>query len=565
MNRLDKIYIINLRHRRDRLSSIEKELKFMGLWNKAEVVEACHMPTNGAAGCSLSHAICVQRAVAAGHANVMVLEDDVRFLVNEAKFAAFLESVYAQREGMEQPWGLIMIGSFFQAYYQPTEDIVRPFSMNQTSGYVLHKDFFEKWLKYCTESFRRTAVFKFKVVKGIYEYNKEEAKVLPFLDQLWNEDGFKEHTEIWTSRQLLIGQTDSCSDIANTVMRGGHGLKLRGADAPLCEVGGRNVFLYWGGKEFKLIRVLRRLIELHSQSGKGYKVFLMTPDNLCDYIGRDLPPSFREMGFAHQADVARVYAIHRYGGIWLDSDTLVMESLDAFFEHLETDGQNGFFILENNHNVCNGVFGSRAGTPIMTHWKKKVAAVLEQKGAKIAWNQIGGTILDNLYHSAATKEVMYKGYHVYRGLDNVYPANYPVCVQEYMQKPYENYKRLLRPFQPFVILSNRVYKGMEGWTEGEILRGKRPINYFISKAFANSTCPDEIMAGSDGGAVNVDDVNRIDGRNNFEINHVRRKALFENIYAKRIWAMARKSNRLWWSIGQCLQGVKTLRRRRDRL
>ena len=38
----------------------------------------------------------------------------------------------------------------------------------------------------------------------------------------------------------------------------------------------RNIFLYWVGKEFKLISILRNLIYLHSTNGKGYNVILIT-------------------------------------------------------------------------------------------------------------------------------------------------------------------------------------------------------------------------------------------------------------------------------------------------
>jgi signal transduction histidine kinase len=38
---------------------------------------------------------------------------------------------------------------------------------------------------------------------------------------------------------------------------------------------------------------------------------------------------------AHQADFVRVHVICDYGGIWLDSDTLVLDSLDSLFDCME--------------------------------------------------------------------------------------------------------------------------------------------------------------------------------------------------------------------------------------
>ena len=69
------------------------------------------------------------------------------------------------------------------------------------------------------------------------------------------------------------------------------------------------------------------------------------------------------MSPTHQADFVRVNVICDYGGIWLDSDTLVLDSLDSLFDILET--KSGFFIKQNNSHLCNGIFGSNPKTLLM--------------------------------------------------------------------------------------------------------------------------------------------------------------------------------------------------------
>jgi mannosyltransferase OCH1-like enzyme len=73
---------------------------------------------------------------------------------------------------------------------------------------------------------------------------------------------------------------------------------------------------------------------------------------------------------AHQADFVRVNVICEYGGIWLDSDTLVLDSLDSLFDLVEI--KNGFFIKENNNILCNGVFGSKPNTELMIKWRNEI-------------------------------------------------------------------------------------------------------------------------------------------------------------------------------------------------
>ena len=241
----------------------------------------------------------------------------------------------------------------------------------------------------------------------------------------------------------------------------------------------RNLYLYWVGKEYKLISILRNLIYLHSTNGIGYKIHLVTDKNISDYI-KDIPDYFSKLVPAHQSDFVRINVICDYGGIWLDSDTLVLNSLDSLFDYIES--KDGFFIKQDNHALCNGIFGSRANTPLMIEWKTEMRIILDQKKEWINWTEIGNNMLQNLYN---TKSSLYDNYKIFNGLDNLYPVSWYNCVTEFITKPYENYKKIIREYQPLVVLVNSVYKELENNTENELLEGNMPINYFINKSFEN--------------------------------------------------------------------------------
>ena len=108
-----------------------------------------------------------------------------------------------------------------------------------------------------------------------------------------------------------------------------------------------NLFLYWVGNEYKLIKILRNLIYLHSTNGKGYIVHLINHENIKNYLD-DIPDYFYKLCPAHQADYVRVCVVFKFGGIWMDSDTLVLNSLDVLFDLINNENSNGFFIKENN-------------------------------------------------------------------------------------------------------------------------------------------------------------------------------------------------------------------------
>jgi len=246
----------------------------------------------------------------------------------------------------------------------------------------------------------------------------------------------------------------------------------------------RDVFIYWEGPEFKLIKLLREIIYMHANSGVGYNVNLINRKNLDQYI--DIPPYFDSLCLPHQADYVRVHVICDHGGIWLDSDTLVMESLDSLFDILDT--QDGFFMKQNNQQLFNGVFGSNKHTPLMERWKSELIQILNVKGSNIQWTEIGNSLLDHLENTT----ILYQNYKIFDGLDSLYPVNWDLCVEEFLTKNYENYKTIRRSYQPLIVLVNTVYRAVENMENIE----NTALNYFMKKSQENLIDIDFVEIGT---------------------------------------------------------------------
>ena len=224
-----------------------------------------------------------------------------------------------------------------------------------------------------------------------------------------------------------------------------------------------NVYIYWEGFEYKLIKKLRELMYLHIPN-----LIFITDKNVKNFV-KVFPDSYENLSIAHKADFVRVSVICDYGGIWLDSDTLVMENLDELIKIIEE--KDGFFIRENNENICNGVFGSKSNTALMLEWRRQIFEILNNTDSKIGWNDIGSKILKNI------DSTLLANYEIFYGLDNMYPVNWPNASKEFLKSPYFNYKKIERKFQPLIILVNSVYKDYENLTEF-----KCPIEYFLKQS-----------------------------------------------------------------------------------
>tara|TARA_R110001592_G_scaffold78417_1_gene235202 strand:- start:75 stop:677 length:603 start_codon:yes stop_codon:yes gene_type:complete len=73
---INKVYFINLNHRIDRKSHIEQLLKNSGLDTIAERISAVNNPIIGAAGCTVSHILTLERFIGSKENYCLVLEDD---------------------------------------------------------------------------------------------------------------------------------------------------------------------------------------------------------------------------------------------------------------------------------------------------------------------------------------------------------------------------------------------------------------------------------------------------------------------------------------------------------
>jgi GR25 family glycosyltransferase involved in LPS biosynthesis len=99
LNRLEKIFYINLSHREDRNASIVSQLKKLGVKEeKIERIEAEHDVLNGHRGCALSHIKALKLAQEKGLREVLILEDDAFFLADNDEIEAHLGYFYDRIE-----------------------------------------------------------------------------------------------------------------------------------------------------------------------------------------------------------------------------------------------------------------------------------------------------------------------------------------------------------------------------------------------------------------------------------------------------------------------------------
>lgn len=154
------------------------------------------------------------------------------------------------------------------------------------------------------------------------------------------------------------------------------------------------IWQYWETKDFKPLFV----DELHeiAKKNSGVEVVLVSPETVREYIP-DIPKDIFDIKeMAHKADMIRALLIYHYGGMWLDSDAIVLSDLNWMFDMLSDYDFVGF----NNNgsfdeaplNVRVNCFLSRPGSNVMKSWVDSQHAKFPK--IKYTWTEIGTDLLD---------------------------------------------------------------------------------------------------------------------------------------------------------------------------
>lgn len=193
---LEKIFYINLDKRTDRREEIENELKQFDLYDKAERFPAIHTPDQGILGCTMSHLAVFKLARERKYKQVLILEDDFYFIINNQEFEKTLSEFFDAKI----PYNVCMISYHIQQS-EPTEYpfIQKVLEAQTASGYIVHNSFYDQLIDLYED-----AVPKLRDTNHHWLYAN---------DQVWKQI---QPTSLWYALTIRCGkQRDGYSDNSN--------------------------------------------------------------------------------------------------------------------------------------------------------------------------------------------------------------------------------------------------------------------------------------------------------------------------------------------------------------
>tara|TARA_R110002095_G_scaffold97122_1_gene85019 strand:- start:122 stop:2788 length:2667 start_codon:yes stop_codon:yes gene_type:complete len=158
----------------------------------------------------------------------------------------------------------------------------------------------------------------------------------------------------------------------------------------------------------------------HHHCADDFEIVRVTPENIQEYVPDILPEWHDIKCLAHKADYLRAVLVHRYGGLWLDNDIVVLKDLAPVMERLQESGSDFIGCGRSGNRPSNGFFGGKAGSLLLEKYIKSMDALIQSRhnNLKFKWTELGYNILWPL-----TKKYSYYQYDFRIGIP-IHPSRF---------------------------------------------------------------------------------------------------------------------------------------------
>lgn len=159
-----------------------------------------------------------------------------------------------------------------------------------------------------------------------------------------------------------------------------------------------NVFVYWDKGLEHMPQFIKKIYE-HNQNMAikyNFKLILLTDNNIKNYIV-DIPQRYFHVASNFKSDIVRWFALDKYGGIYLDTDIIIIKDLNILYDKLNN--------LNNIYGILDIEFGTKIGCCSLvmkanTNFSNACVNLVNKKlnyYKKLAWGDLGPDVVTQMY------------------------------------------------------------------------------------------------------------------------------------------------------------------------
>jgi hypothetical protein len=247
-------------------------------------------------------------------------------------------------------------------------------------------------------------------VKEVRDQNIDDKNV-----KVYNKNDGKKGEEEYEDEDEVYDEDGNIEEIYDEEYFTNNNFKLDKTDTP------KNIWTYWentNGRKYPPTHIQLCLESMKLHLGKKYNLVILNEKTIQNYlpdIKDNVKENLNKLLIAQKVDYYRVALLHKYGGIWIDADTIVMRDFDEIFHKLDEYvdfvgfGCTGMKCNNGYPKPSNGVMGSRINGILMNKCLEKLDNKLQKKDINYKYFDLGKI---NIWEALEDlKSINYDYYH----------------------------------------------------------------------------------------------------------------------------------------------------------
>lgn len=189
---------------------------------------------------------------------------------------------------------------------------------------------------------------------------------------------------------------------------------------------------------------------------EGIEYVELNPSNVHSYLNEsDIPSNWHNIkNIAHKADYIRAVILYRYGGLWIDADSIVTRFKgDVLKEYLNFLEKVDWALPADNEGLSIGIMAVRKNSPFLYQWITMMKKIINEKNT-FGWTELGYDILNPLWNEWNKKYGKLWKVKLLSYTDTTSPIQWKDS-SKFFEKGTSNF--LERNIQPVVMLYNNIF------------------------------------------------------------------------------------------------------------
>jgi hypothetical protein len=232
------------------------------------------------------------------------------------------------------------------------------------------------------------------------------------------------------------------------------------------------IWMYWEGDCPEWIKACHQTVFAH---GSDVRLLAWNDFDLMRDTDRDI--DLIQLCTAHRADFIRAFLMARCGGLWIDSDCIVMRSLQPVLDLLEHYDFVGY--KERQGHVANNFMCARPGSKIASQYYRRVCSIL-RSGQALSWLTLGAYALTDTIRAAGVSWCCLD-------CELVQPICWSNPAAFFMESEHQEHHRIFNQQSICYMLSNNMIRGFQAEHPNQDLMAENTFfTYLLWRAVKNT-------------------------------------------------------------------------------